>query len=578
MTLRYRILPSERLAMLKLFLQTGRKLRIMEAHDGLSALIANTSVISREQSGKVIESHQFDGLWVSSLTDSAAKGHPDTGVVDVSSRLQTIQEIALVTNKLIIVDGDTGGESSQFEYFCSKLECLGVSAVVIEDKQYPKRNSLELGAIQHLEDPKVFAKKINRAKEACLSKEFMIFARIESFIAGYDLKEAIKRAEIYLNSQADGIFIHSNLSSPNQIYQFIDGYYELCAHTGIKKPLMCVPTTYNQIYDHELFSKGIDVVIYANHNLRAAHKAMRQVSNSILAHGRSFEATPYLSSVKEIFEDVGFLDVTAKDAQDEEKQFPIIILSAGKTLGFIDTKFKDQSICNVNIKGKKLIDRQLDVLKNLGLNDITLIIGKGEPQIKNKQLHVIHNKDYTTTKSLFSLLLAEEKIKQGFILIFGDIIFEEELLRNLSKQNKDVVIVVDPTINLKAKKQIKSSTDLVVSANYRASTLRKLNMDTERVIDIGTDIDPSNADYEFIGIAKFSPHGAELLLSIYHSLCNKKSIKIEKNTKNILQYDISDILREMLVQGCSIEAMIINKGWAEIHNPEDISNIEGLIK
>ena len=156
MSLKYRTLPEQRRAMLWQALQQQKKLRIMEAHNGLSGLIANSARIT-QGNGQVRE---FDGLWVSSLTDSAAKGHPDTEVVSFDSRLNTIQEIIQVTNKFIVVDGDTGGEASQFEYFCAKLENAGVSAVIIEDKQYPKRNSLAADAIQDLEIPEVFAEKI----------------------------------------------------------------------------------------------------------------------------------------------------------------------------------------------------------------------------------------------------------------------------------------------------------------------------------------------------------------------------------------------------------------------------------
>lgn len=578
MTLKHRILPSERINLLKILLNSGRKLRIMEAHDGLSAWIANTTLVSREQLGVIEEPIQYDGIWISSLTDSAAKGLPDTGVVDVSSRLQTIQEVALVTNKLIIVDGDTGGDANQFEYFCSALENMGVSAVIIEDKQFPKRNSLEIGAIQNLEDPKVFAKKINRAKESCLTKDFMIFARIESFIAGLDIDEALFRARIYLESQADGIFIHSNKTTPDQVYAFMDQYNELCQKIGIRKPVVCVPTTYNQTYDHELFEHGFDIIIYANHLLRAAHKGMRQVSDSILATGRPFDATHLLSSVKEIFVDVGFLDVTARDAKYEEQPLPVIILAAGRPIGLSTSVYKDSSISNVLIRGKTLLNRQVEVCRNLGLKDITLISGFGAETFESKDIKVVYNKDHSTTKALGSLFLVKDQLKNGFILIFGDIIFDQGLLMSLMRIDKDIVIVVDPSINMQNKKEVKPSADFVVAA-YRSSSLRQLNMETERIMDIGTDIDPQHATHEFVGIVKFSQYGGELLMSIYSSMLNQTQLKESNDNhgKTIHQFDLNDLLREMIHQGCNIEALSVNKGWAEIRSVEDISSVEGLL-
>lgn len=321
MSLKYRILPSIRLPILKHLLSQNRKLRVMEAHDALSALIVNNLTIPRDSNHQVL---QFDGLWISSLTDSAAKGHPDIGVIDPSSRLLTVLEIAQLTDKFIIVDGDTGGDECQFEYFCSKLELLGVSAVIIEDKQFPKRNSLDPSSLQILEDPVRFASKINRAKSVCISNDFLIFARIESFIAGLDLSDALHRAKIYLESKADGIMIHSNMNTPDQVFAFAAGYDELCRKRDIYKPLICVPTTYNSIYETEFFEKGFDIVIYANHLLRASHKAMQNAAFSILSHGRSFEITPDLSPVKEIFSEVGGSEVQEKDSFYKEIDLKVL--------------------------------------------------------------------------------------------------------------------------------------------------------------------------------------------------------------------------------------------------------------
>lgn len=304
MSLKFRSLPHVRIGQLKSLLATQKGVRAIEAHDGLSGLLGATADS---------DNRQFDCLWISSLTDSTAKGHPDVEVVDMSSRLQTIQEILSVTHKPLIVDGDTGGDPVQFEYFCSKLEALGVSAVVIEDKKHPKRNSLDNDSQQILEDPVVFATKINRAKSICLSPDFMIFARIESFIANLGLEDAIMRAAVYLDSQADGLLIHSKASSANQIIAFMQAYQELCTQKGICKPVICVPTTYHQVTDHELFAQGFDMVIYANQPLRAAYQAMQQTHRTILKYGRSLEIANALASVDEMMTLVGFAEVKEKD-------------------------------------------------------------------------------------------------------------------------------------------------------------------------------------------------------------------------------------------------------------------------
>ena len=161
MTLLNNILPEQRRGKLKALLKNGKTLRVLEAHNGLSGIIANNVQVKGQREGIPIM-REFDALWESSLTDSASKGHPDIEVVTFDSRLQTINEILAVTNKPMIVDGDTGGDANAFEYSVSKLEKAGVSAIIIEDKVFPKRNSLEAGIQQNLEDPEIFAQIICR--------------------------------------------------------------------------------------------------------------------------------------------------------------------------------------------------------------------------------------------------------------------------------------------------------------------------------------------------------------------------------------------------------------------------------
>src|SRR3989344_8162640 len=193
MTLHHLVSPSERIRKLKEALAIKGFIKVIEVHNGLSGLIANDFQIKTD-----FGSLEFDALWESSLTDSASKGLPDIELVSMDSRLVTTEQIARVTDKPIIFDGDTGGDISQFEYLIPRLESIGVSAVIIEDKVFPKRNSLFQGAKQDLEDPKIFAEKIKAGKKVQKSRDFMIIARIETLIAGGTVEDALKRAGIYL--------------------------------------------------------------------------------------------------------------------------------------------------------------------------------------------------------------------------------------------------------------------------------------------------------------------------------------------------------------------------------------------
>ncbi|NEP62438.1 MAG: hypothetical protein F6K31_36825 [Symploca sp. SIO2G7] len=308
-TLGKRILPEKRRGKLKKLLNNSYGLRIMEAHSGLSAIVSDSCRYQTKRN----QTTQFDGLWVSSLTSSASKGLPDTELSSIERRMETIQEVLNVTEKLLIVDGDTGGDVVNFEYTCCTLESMGVSAIIIEDKQYPKRNSLAAGAKHKLEDPHVFANKIRRARKVLASDDFMIFARLESLISGDGIEDAISRARIYLLAGADGIMIHSKDKNPYEIYTFLEEYKRICKETGLAKPIICVPTTYNNVTDRELFEHGANIVIHANHLLRAAHLAMHNTCLSILQNDRGLEAEKLCTSIPELFEVVGFNEISLRE-------------------------------------------------------------------------------------------------------------------------------------------------------------------------------------------------------------------------------------------------------------------------
>jgi phosphoenolpyruvate phosphomutase len=310
MTLQKGITPSARISALKESIASKGYARVLEAHSGLSGIIAESAKV--QQNGQVIE---YDGLWESSLTDSGTKGLPDASIVSSDSRAHTIDEILNVTTKPIIVDGDTGGDATQFEYLVKRLERLGVSAVVVEDKVYPKRNSLDASASQELEDPAVFADKIEAGKAVVLSDDFMIIARLESLIAGTGLRDAAERAERYIKAGADGIVIHSYQRKPDEVLAFAVIYEEICRRVGRRPILVSIPTTYNSITDAELAAHGFNLIIHANHLLRAAYKTMVQAASTILMNGRSLEADSLCAPVPEIFSRVGLDRVSQRDRE-----------------------------------------------------------------------------------------------------------------------------------------------------------------------------------------------------------------------------------------------------------------------
>ena len=267
--------------------------RILEAHTGLTGLIAEKTHI--EKDGRRIE---FDGIWESSLTDSTSKGKPDTELVDFSSRFSTIEEILEVTTKPIIVDGDTGGRIEHFKFRVKTLERLGVSAVIIEDKIGAKRNSLFGTEVEQTQDEiENFCNKLSEGKKVQVSSDFMIIARIESLILNEGMKSALKRAEAYIGAGADGIMIHSKEKDGKEIVEFCNKYQKF----KTRAPLIVVPSTYHHMTEAELQNLGVNVVIYANHLLRAAYPTMVNTAKSILEYGRAKEASEeYCMSIKDI--------------------------------------------------------------------------------------------------------------------------------------------------------------------------------------------------------------------------------------------------------------------------------------
>jgi phosphoenolpyruvate phosphomutase / 2-hydroxyethylphosphonate cytidylyltransferase len=283
--------PSVRLARLRRLIDTKPIVRIIEAHSGLTGLIVESTIAERD--GRKVE---FDGMWSSSLTDSTARGKPDIEAVDISSRLQTINELFEVTTKPLIFDGDTGGKPEHFTFTVRSLERLGVSAVIIEDKEGLKRNSLfgtDVAQTQSsIED---FSARLAIGKQAQITEEFMIIARLESLILEKGMEDAVTRAKAYIDAGADALMIHSRRKQPDEIFEFCDRVSSFRDQV----PIVAVPTSYHQVTEEELADHGVNVVIYANHLLRAAYPQMRKVAETILQHGRALEADPYLSPIKD---------------------------------------------------------------------------------------------------------------------------------------------------------------------------------------------------------------------------------------------------------------------------------------
>jgi phosphoenolpyruvate phosphomutase len=286
------VMPELRRKRLQQLLKLKSIVRVMEAHNGLSGLVVEHTKVVKDE--KIVS---FDAMWLSSLTDSTAKGKPDIELVDMTSRINTINEIMEVTSKPIILDGDTGGQIEHFVYNIKTLERMGVSAIIIEDKIGLKKNSLfGTEVIQTQDTIEHFSEKIRAGRQALQTDEFMIIARIESLILRQGMEDAVARAKAYIEAGAQGIMIHSREKSPDEIFKFCEIYKEF----GKQIPLIVVPTSFNQVYENEFIEHGVDIVIYANQLIRSAYPAMRETAELILTNERCYEADKKCMPIKEI--------------------------------------------------------------------------------------------------------------------------------------------------------------------------------------------------------------------------------------------------------------------------------------
>jgi phosphoenolpyruvate phosphomutase / 2-hydroxyethylphosphonate cytidylyltransferase len=289
------ITSTARQSRLRRLIKAKPVVKILEVHNALSGLIAENATEKIEDNSTVT----FDGMWSSSLTDSTSKGKPDIEAVDTTARLTTVNEIFEVTTKPMIYDADTGGKPEHFEFMVRSLERTGVSAVIIEDKTGLKKNSLFGNDVSQTQDTiENFCHKIKTGKKAQITNDFMIIARIESLILEAGMSDALKRAFAYVDAGSDGIMIHSRRKDPSEIIEFISKFREKDDST----PVVVVPTAFNSVTTDEFIKIGANVIIYANHMLRAAYPGMMKVAKSILKNKRSLEAEPDCMKIKEILE------------------------------------------------------------------------------------------------------------------------------------------------------------------------------------------------------------------------------------------------------------------------------------
>jgi phosphoenolpyruvate phosphomutase len=458
---------------------------LMEAHNGLSA--------------KIVEEAGFAGIWASGLSISAALGVRDNNEASWTQVLDILEFMADATSLPILVDGDTGhGNFNNVRRFVRKLCQRQIAGVCIEDKLFPKTNSF-IGENQPLADIDEFCGRIKAGKDSQTDDAFSLVARVEALIAGHGLGEALRRAEAYHAAGADAILIHSKRSDASEIFAFAERWAGRC-------PLVIVPTMYYATPTEQFRAAGISTVIWANHNLRAALTAMRQVSRQIRSDESLMEVEGRIAGVRDIFRLVGNHELEAAEKRylPERSVAKAIVLAAsrGAPLGALTD---DRPKCMIDIRGEPLLKRLVGTLGESGVRDVAVVRGYRKDAIALPGVTMVDNDSFAETGELASLACARDRLRGHCLVVYGDVLFRRYILDGLLEIDADIVVAADTMLGVRgASTRVQ---DLV--AVSRPFTGRFLDEEPAVATEIGSAVPPERAAAEWIGLVRFSARGAE---------------------------------------------------------------------
>ncbi|WP_042471105.1 phosphoenolpyruvate mutase [Bacillus ndiopicus] len=514
---------------LKQMLASGELEFLMEAHNGLSA--------------KIVENAGFKGIWASGLSISAALGVRDNNEASWTQVLEVIEFMSDATDIPILLDGDTGyGNFNNMRRLVRKLEQRGIAGVCIEDKLFPKTNSFINGEAQPLADIDEFCGKIKAAKDATIDPDFVVVARVEAFIAGWGLEEAVKRAEAYRQAGADAILMHSKRADATEIKAFMEVWNN-------RHPVIIVPTKYYSTPTEQFKDWGVSTVIWANHNVRAAIKAMEQVTQKIYEDQSLINIEGNITSVSHIFELQG-----ADELKEAEKkylptygqQISAIILAASKGENFNSlTELLPKTLLTVN--NKSIFDSQVELFNEAGIKDLIAVRGFGKEQFKQSNITFIDNDKFNETKELYSLNLALEQVKNSAIISYGDIIFKPYVLNELLTSTADITIIVDSDAEY-----VHDEYKDYITATEKYNK-KKFNQEVY-LNTISNNVEPTEIDGEFIGLCKLTPVGILQLKDAIQELGKTKPLEILRFSE-ALNY---------LAQNSEIAIKYIRGSWVDV--------------
>ena len=536
-------------------LSAGSILRVVGAHDGLGA--------------RLIERNGFDGIWASGLEISTSRAVPDANILTMTEHLEAATAINEATSLPVICDCDTGyGNAANVAYMVRKYEAAGLAAVVIEDKRFPKINSFIPGR-QELASVEEFSVKLRAAKEAQRDPGFLVFARVEALIAGWGQEEALRRAEAYVQAGADGIVIHSKSSTPDEIFIFTRRWAGAV-------PLIVIPTTYYRVTAEELARHGIRMVIYANQGLRASIRVMDETFRTIRETDSTEAVEGSLASLDEVFELQGMVAMREQEARLQEGEGVGAIIPAAldhRRQSDLGELLEDRPLCMLEIGGKPLIDRQLDLLRSIGVRDIVVIGGYRIEQLKAAGARILRNAEYAVWHSAHSIMLGSGHMKGKTIILYSDIIFDRQILCRLLESPYQITLMIDRAYQTLPMRNKRLDLVSVKQASSRPIH-RQLDATPYRTIQrLGKTIDQQKASHEFVGIAFFREQGLLQLRQAWEEARSQFQGRQFYEAPSVERAGFTDLLQYLIDRGHPVNGLEIEHGWSEVHSLDDYKRL-----
>ena len=549
------------------------KLRALMARPGPIVIVGAHNGIS----AKIGEEAGFDGLWASGFEISASYAVPDANILTMADNLHAAKMIEDATTIPVIADCDNGyGNAINVIRCVEEYERAGIAAICIEDNIFPKRCSFYAGVKRELSDVEEHAAKVRAAKATQKSRDFVVIARTEALIAGWGMEEALHRGRAYADAGADMVLIHSKSKDPDEVLSFAKLWDRPAT------PLVCVPTIYKSTKVATLHEAGFKLIIMANHAMRSSIKAMTETLTTLRREQYTGSVEDRVVPLERVYQLVG----VDKMKQEEKAFLPsgspgvtAVILAAGQSQGLLPLT-EELPKPMLDIKGKSILERQIEVLNACGVKDIAIVRGYKKEAIRIPNVRYYDNDDFASTSEVVSLFRAGKELGGPFVFLYGDILFERGHLEKLLKSPADVSILVDRSWGENERPgDARGVPDLVVLRDAQEAGYRFVGAEAPHVVaKVGRSITPKSAHGEFVGLAMFTTKGARVLTDCYHRAQETRDKDKFHEADSLRGASFTDLLQELIDRGNEVQAIDVYKGWLEIDTFEDYRRAWALLK